>query len=173
MFRWMAPLIAAVGLAWVGIAAEARAEGSEHLQPLAWMVGEWNGKAGEGHILLSTEWCDDGHFLLREFLVVGPDGERVGGTQRIGWDPIKKQIKSWSFDSQGGTGEGYWRQDGDRWIVDSKEVTADGRELNLSAVYTPKDPDAFVFDVSHAAEVADKLPATRIEFTRAKAEDKQ
>ena len=29
-------------------------------------------------------------------------------TQRIGWDPAAKQIRSWEFDSEGGFGEGTW-----------------------------------------------------------------
>ena len=39
------------------------------------------------------------------------------GTQRIGWDPVTGQFKSWVFDSQGGQSEGLWSRDGDRWVI--------------------------------------------------------
>ena len=42
---------------------------------------------------------------------------RSRGTQRIGWDPVAGQFRSWDFDSQGGYSEGLWSRDGDRWII--------------------------------------------------------
>ena len=30
----------------------------------------------------------------------------LSGTQRIGWDPLNRQFKTWIFDSEGGHAEG-------------------------------------------------------------------
>ena len=35
-------------------------------------------------------------------------GAETGRLACIGWDPRKQQLKSWSFDTQGGFGDGYW-----------------------------------------------------------------
>lgn len=152
-------------------ADDAKADPTEHLAALSWLVGEWTGTTGNGTVMLSTEWCDDGHFLLREFLITDNDGNEIGGSQRIGWDAKRKQIKSWSFDSQGGHGEGNWRRDGERWIVDSTEITADGHEVKLSTTYVPKGGDKFLWEVKNAKLPNAQLPAMQIEFTRAKAEE--
>ena len=42
---------------------------------------------------------------------------RADGTQRIGWDPLTKQFKSWVFDANGGYGEGLWMRQGDQWVI--------------------------------------------------------
>ena len=48
-------------------------------------------------------------------------------TQRIGWDPLTKQIKSWVFDSEGGYGDGLWTRKGNQWVIKSTGVLPDGR----------------------------------------------
>jgi len=141
---------------------------NDRLQPLSWILGEWVGRLEEATILVSSHWNEGGNFIVREFLVRSGDHEPVSGTQRIGWDATAGQIKSWTFDSQGGTGEGVWRARGDRWIVQSKEKTADGKVFSATSVYTPGDEDRFVWEVksgSSAAEAA--LPPMRVEFRRA------
>jgi hypothetical protein len=151
--------------------ADANARPADHLAPLSWLVGEWAGATGTSTVLLSTHWCDEGNFLLREFLIRDRDGNEIGGTQRIGWDAKLQRIKSWSFDSQGGHGAGLWRQEGDRWLVDSTEVTADGQEVKLATTYTPQGGDKFVWEVKNAQLSDAELPAMQIEFTRAKTQE--
>jgi hypothetical protein len=137
------------------------------LQPLAWLLGEWAGKTNEAAVLVSTHWSDGGKYLLREFIIRGAGGEVVVGTQRIGWDPIAGRIKSWTFDSQGGMGEGTWQREGDGWIVNSTEVTADGKKSQSSVHYIPSGDGNFVWEVKSANLAGTNLPAGRIEFKRA------
>ena len=157
-----------------GLAAAARADeaakplAADELQPLAWILGEWVGKSEHGAVLVSSRWSDGGNYILREFLLRSDDGQEIGGTQRIGWDPAKKQIKSWSFDSQGGAGEGIWRNDGKHWTVASTETLADGQVVTAKATYTPVDADSFVWEIACSA-LSDEIPTKqRIEFQRAK-----
>jgi hypothetical protein len=141
----------------------------ERLQPLAWLLGEWTGMTDNAVVLVSAHWCDGGAFIERE-IVVRPTGQpEIGGTQRIGWDPIKQQIKCWTFDSQGGSGEGYWRSDGKSWIVESEEVLADGHSSSTTSIFTPQGPDRFIWEVERASVNGEGLPKQRIEFVRAKA----
>jgi hypothetical protein len=58
------------------------------------------------------------------------------GTQRIGWDPLRRQFRSWMFDSEGGFAEGLWSRDGDRWIVKAQGVTRDGQAASGTQIIT-------------------------------------
>ena len=142
-----------------------------HLEPLEWLLGEWVGKTDNGTVLVSSRWSDGGNYIVREFLARSADGEEIGGTQRIGWDATKGQVKSWSFDSQGGTGEGYWQNDSKHWVVESKEVLADGQVVTATATYTPVDRDSFVWEIKCLALPETGEAELRIEFQRAKVDE--
>lgn len=139
----------------------------DHLQPLSWLLGEWVGTAEDATILVSSHWSEGGNFIVREFLIRSDEHEPVSGTQRIGWDATAGKIKSWAFDSQGGTGEGLWSADDEGWRVRSKEKTADGKEFTTTAVYRPVDENRFVWQVRTAQGDEEDLPPLRVEFRRA------
>lgn len=149
-------------------------ESNPKLQPLAWLVGEWAGHANDADVLMSWHWSDGGAYLVGEFAIYRDGQPMAGGSQRVGWDPVAGQIKSWIFDSQGGSGEGQWRADGQHWTVDSKHVTADGEQAKASTTYTPDADGSFVWETAGdwqaAKSPAAKLPAQRIEFHRAAGE---
>jgi uncharacterized protein (TIGR02246 family) len=140
---------------------------SERLQPLEWLNGEWVGATDRGVILVSSRWCDAGHFILREFVERAADGGVTTGSQRIGWDPSIEKIKCWTFDSHGGSAEGIWRQEGDRWIVETTEVMPDGSKAAALSSYTPAGDGRFVWEASRG-KIGDKTVPTRsVEFKRA------
>ena len=62
-------------------------------------------------------WTDNHRFILGQFTVQIAGKPAMTGTQRIGWDPLKKTIRSWVFDSEGGFAEGTWTLDGNKWVV--------------------------------------------------------
>ena len=84
----------------------------------------------------TCEWSDDGNFLLRRFTVKIADKAVMNGVQRIGWDPIRRQIRSWVFDSEGGYVEGTWTRNGDQWLVTSNGFNAKGESAFGVAIYT-------------------------------------
>jgi hypothetical protein len=155
-------------------AAEAQ-QARPELRPLAWLVGEWAGTGGDAAVIMSWDWSDGGQYLVGEYLIYGKDGELAGGTQRLGWDPAAKQIKSWTFNSQGGAGEGRWRRDGDRWTAESAHVAADGKTASSTATYELKEDGQLVWGVkcnwtaSNADGASSGLPTARFEFRRARA----
>ena len=146
---------------------------NERLQPLSWLLGEWVGTAEDAVILLSSQWSGDGKYILRDFLIRRDGHEDISATQRIGWDASAGEIKSWTFDSLGGSGEGHWRRDGDRWIVNSQDVTADGKESKTVTTYAPAADGQFQCEVKGGWDAADGKPAggnltpLRVEFKRA------
>jgi hypothetical protein len=148
-------------------AAPNAASNAEPLAALEWLLGEWTGMTDHAVVLVSADWCDGGAYIERE-IVVRPTGQpEVGGTQRIGWDPVKRRIKCWTFDSQGGSGEGYWRREGKSWIVESEEVLADGQASSTTSIFTPQGADRFVWEVERANVEGASLPKQQIEFVRA------
>ena len=59
-------------------------------------------------VLTSYRWTDNRRFILGQFTVQVAGKPAMTGTQRIGWDPLRKVIRSWVFDSEGGFAEGTW-----------------------------------------------------------------
>ena len=108
----------------------------ERLRELEWLVGDWVEETGGVLITTSVAWSEDGNFLLRSFEVRVAGQSDLKGTQRIGWDPLTGQIKSWVFDSKGGHGEGHWSRNGDRWVIKSTGVHPDGHTTSATQTLT-------------------------------------
>lgn len=140
---------------------------NEHLKPLEFLLGEWVGTTDNAAILVSSHWGGEGNYILREFAFARDGGETVLGTQRIGWDPVGGRIKSWTFDSQGGTGEEVWRRDGQRWLVDTVDVSPDGKQGKTSTVYVPGGEHSYTWEAANAEVAGVKLKPLRVEFHRA------
>ena len=94
----------------------------DRLKELEWLVGEWVNESQEAVVFTTCKWADNGNFLLREFTVKTQGKPVMSGSQRIGWDPVKRQFKSWVFDSEGGFVEAYWTRDGNQWVVKAEGV---------------------------------------------------
>jgi uncharacterized protein (TIGR02246 family) len=140
----------------------------DHLQQLEWLLGEWVATAPDAQIISSARWSDRGTYLLREFLILANDGQAVDGSERIAWDPDTGEIQSWTFDSKGGRGEGRWRRDGDRWVVEATEVLADGTQASTTATYQRQDADRYLWQVTSASVGDMKLSKRQVEYRRAK-----
>jgi uncharacterized protein (TIGR02246 family) len=110
----------------------------EHLQQLAWLAGDWVEESGDSLVAASCGWDESKNFLVSEYTVKVAGQTTMSGAQRIGWDPLTRQIKTWTFDSDGGYGEGYWHRDGDRWLVKLTGVAADGRAGSATQIHTRK-----------------------------------
>ena len=83
----------------------------EQLKPLEWLVGDWavNAKKAE-HVSFSMHchWTENKSFLICMYTAKHLDVVRHG-TEVIGWDAKEKKIRSWTFGSNGGFTEGFWR----------------------------------------------------------------
>jgi uncharacterized protein (TIGR02246 family) len=100
---------------------------ANYLQPLEWMVGEWVSEDNGPTVNLTAKWALDKNFLTHEYVVAGEAGTDIRVVQWIGFDPVNGQIKSWTFDSRGGYGEGLWSREDNTWHVDATGVLQDGR----------------------------------------------
>lgn len=111
------------------------------LQPLEWMVGAWQDESDTATVSSVMRWSPSEAFLIRSYDVIREDEEPFQGQQIIGWDPAAKQIRSWTFNSDGSFGEGVWSKNGAEWIVRKSETLADGRLASGTQVITQIDAD--------------------------------
>jgi uncharacterized protein (TIGR02246 family) len=108
----------------------------ERLKELEWTLGDWIDENSESVIHATCRWSDDKNFLLREFEIQVHGKPMMKVTERIGWDPLTEQIKSWFFDSDGGYGHAYWTRGGNQWRIKSTGVLADGRIATATNLLT-------------------------------------
>jgi uncharacterized protein (TIGR02246 family) len=118
----------------------------EHLRGLEWAVGDWvaESESGEG-ARLSFSWAPHQNFLINTFTTSFKDFMLGEGTQWIGWDPIAKTIRAWTFETSGGFGEATWSRDGDRWISKTAFTHRDGTKTTATNVVTRVDADTIRF----------------------------
>lgn len=99
----------------------------QRLEELAWLVGDWIDESPDSVVHATCKWTEDTHFLTREFAVRVQGKSVMTVSERIGWDPSIRQIRSWVFDSEGGHGSGLWSRNGNQWVIKSTGVLPDGR----------------------------------------------
>lgn len=133
-------------LAAVRESAEIVSSNYDHLKPLEWMIGEWVDQDESTSIYTSSKWSKNKNFIVRKFNVNIEGRIVLSGAQRVGWDPVRKQIKSWTFDSDGGVAEGYWSKQGKRWIIKKVSVLQNGQRASATNIYTLLDKDSFLWE---------------------------
>lgn len=117
----------------------------QQLANLEWMVGSWQEISGDSQIENNCRWTTNQNFLVHSFKVIEGDQVDFEGTQVVGWDPHRKSIRSWIFDSDGGFGVGSWSQDESRWVVRTLSVLPDGRRGSATNIYEQVDENTFRF----------------------------
>ncbi|MGI9178542.1 MAG: hypothetical protein ACR2IT_11890, partial [Pirellulales bacterium] len=114
---------------------------------LDWMVGDWvlsidgQDAGGAPAMEMRVRWDAGGSFLVRDASVPvsggsAPAGETIEVHQRIGWDPLVKRIRGWSFATDGSRGEATWLRDGDSWVALQTAVLPDGRQETSTSIYS-------------------------------------
>lgn len=138
----------------------------DHLQDLAWIVGEWVDESEEAIVTTSCRWSEDSNFLLQDFTVHVMGVPEISGTQRIGYDPLTHTLRSWVFDSQGGFGESLWNWDGEKWVIRSSAVRHDGHIAASINFIIPDTEDAYFWESSHRMTNNEALPDLRVKIVR-------
>ena len=117
----------------------------EQLQPLEWMIGSWVDEEANTRIVTDCEWTKNKNFITRSFAVSIADEIDMSGMQVIGWNAAKKQICSWTFDSDGGVSEATWTQDENRWYIKKSGVTPEGGRATATNIIEKIDDDTIEF----------------------------
>jgi len=138
------------------------------LEELAWLLGEFAGMAENGtKVVVSGTISRDGNYLLREFTITHPDHSRQSFSQRIGWDPLTKALKSWTFDSNGGYHEGLWKQQGESWIVNTNGVSPDGKRSSATNIHSQINDKSFMLESVGATTEGKLGPDMKVQLKRA------
>jgi uncharacterized protein (TIGR02246 family) len=109
----------------------------EYLRQLNWLVGDWIDEDADETVETTFHWDDARNFLLSDFQVKRGKEILTKGTQRLGWDPQKKQIRGWIFDSEGGFANSKWLEMGEGWTVTTSGVTSDGENRSETRTLVP------------------------------------
>ncbi|MBL8818242.1 MAG: SgcJ/EcaC family oxidoreductase [Planctomyces sp.] len=152
----------------MGLVRDVPAEPSarDHLETLAWLVGEWVDESRDSRVHTSCRWSDNENFLLQEISVRQGDLEVMKISQRIGWDPLRKQIKTWVFDSAGGYGESYWTPTETGWLIKATSVNSDGSTASATNHIEPVGIDRFVFQSVDRVSGNEVLEAIQVTVVR-------
>jgi uncharacterized protein (TIGR02246 family) len=135
---------------------------ADRLRGLDWAMGEWAGEAKEGGVeRLSVGWSDNQNFITATFSTTVKNVSVGSATQRIGWDPEAKRIRSWIFDAAGGYGEGSWSQDGKKWVVKTTSILQDGKKAAATYILTPIDADTISLQAKDRSEDGKPVPDTK------------
>src|SRR5579862_3212473 len=132
------------------------------LKALDWLIGEWIDESPDSVVMTSCKWSDNKNFLLSDINIRVRGNDAMHLTQRIGWDPLTKQIKSWLFDSEGGFGESFWTQDGDHWLVKATAVRRDGTTASMTNIYTPTGKDSYTWQTTDRVVAGAVLPPVEV-----------
>ncbi len=113
------------------------------LEELAWLVGTWVDRGEESAVITTVRWTKNRSFLIRRFQVITDGKVSLEGKQVIAWDPVRHQIRSWTFDSAGGFGEAIWLRDQDQWLIKKKFTLPEGKRASALNVITYVDDNTF------------------------------
>lgn len=109
----------------------------EYLRRLSWLVGEWVDEGDGTKVESKFYWDEERNFLLQDYVVRTGDEVVMQGSQRIGWDPQAKQLRSWIFDARGGFGEAEWSVVDDQWISQVRGVGSEGQNVSAKRTLIP------------------------------------
>ncbi len=129
------------------------------LDQLAWLVGNWVDEDESTTVETSIQWTKNNSYLLRSFRSSMDDSETtLSGIQIIAWDPANERIHSWTFDSDGGFGEGAWSQSDTRWTIRATFTLATGERASALHTLTYIDEDSFTWRTTSREIGGELLP---------------
>ncbi|HEY1376924.1 MAG TPA: SgcJ/EcaC family oxidoreductase [Gemmataceae bacterium] len=128
------------------------------LNDIAWLIGTWESTGGDTTARTTYEWAPNKKFIVASYTIT-PKGEQpTAGRQVLGVDPASGNIRSWTFDADGGIGEATWTWDDGRWAIDSDATLADGSDSTALNFLTKTGPDAFTWKSVKRTIEGDDLP---------------
>ena len=138
----------------------------DHLETIAWLVGDWIDESPDGKVRTSCRWSDDKSFLLQDITVHQAEKEVMKISQRIGWDPLRKQFKAWMFDSEGGYGESNWTPTETGWLIKVSSVNTDGTIASATNHIEVTGLDRYLFESADRVSGNEVLPPVRVVVVR-------
>lgn len=130
----------------------------DQLKELDALTGDWHYKDADAEVLTSSKWVANKNFISRRYTVIVDGAVQHEGTQIIGWDPLQRRIRSWTFDSDGSFGEGFVEKNGKGWSIKASGVLPGGQVSTATQIITPVDGDHYTWQVIARSVDGEILP---------------
>ncbi len=114
-------------------ASSPHSDAREHLEKLGWLLGKWE-TASDAKVPATAagSWSPDGNFLLLDYQVSPPDSAAIISSERIAWDPVAKNYRSWTFRGDGGFGQATWVARDSGWMIRYSGTNGDGNPFSAT-----------------------------------------
>jgi uncharacterized protein (TIGR02246 family) len=136
------------------------------LADLGWLVGAWTAQVSDARLEATVRWNEGHTFLLRDTVAKRGDKVLLRGSQRIGRDPLSGELKSWSFESDGGFSETTWTKQRDSWVGQNNGVRPDRRQTSTMIIITFDGKNSYTQESVAGQLDGAPLPDNRVRFTR-------
>lgn len=130
----------------------------DRLKELEWLIGDWVDEDDQAKIVSNFQWTKNRNFIIQVFSLTSGDRIENSGMQVIGWDPGAEKMRSWIFDSSGGSGEGHWSHKGDSWYIQSSGMLPDGKKSTSTNIMTFVNEDSFTWQSINRLVGGELLP---------------
>lgn len=128
------------------------------LQELQWLIGDWVNEGADARVELTFQWSDDTNFILGSYSIKTEAGELLTSTQRIAWDPRQGTFRTWTFDIDGGFGEGVWSKSEQGWQIRSTATTPEGSAAAATLLFTLISENRFTISGRQRTLNGEELP---------------
>jgi uncharacterized protein (TIGR02246 family) len=149
---------------WHVAMIEERGADEDKLEDLGWLVGTWILRAKDRETRMTFSWSEKRTRLVCDFVIREQGRAVTSGRQVIGRDPQRGQLRSWSFDEEGGHGQALWFRDGHAWVQDAIAVLPNGASMASTNIIARVGDDEFTWRsverVVGGERVPDREPAT-------------
>ncbi|MFM8573618.1 MAG: YybH family protein [Pirellula sp.] len=135
----------------------------EALEGLAWIVGEWINESGDTKVHLNYRWDENGNFIVGDINITAGDQVLMKSFQRIAWDASQGKFRSWTFDSDGGFGEGVWNATPNGLVMQNSAVGPDGLRGTATVKLVSDSKDRFTVQGIH--RMSEGMEAPDYEYT--------
>lgn len=116
---------------------------ADRLSSLNWMIGSWSTSSGNAKVTMHADWVGNKNFILCKYVIERPGMQPKIDVQIIGYDPTKKSIVSWNFDSSGGFGNGTWNKQGKEWLIRAAGIEQQGSQTGATNIISLEDENKF------------------------------
>jgi uncharacterized protein (TIGR02246 family) len=134
------------------------------LEELDWLIGSWSAKGKDAEAQTSYEWFGNKTFIKAQFSIREKD-TNVTGMQLIGLDPETNTLRTWTFEADGGFGEGNVSRDGNKWVFSTATALTDRRLMTSSNILIRVDKNTFTWqpiDLTIDGEQIANLPPVKV-----------
>lgn len=145
---------------------EAAAEAGERgMKALQFLVGDWTAEEKTVSVKLNVKLGMGEKFAFMNY-DIKKGKESLNVLQIVGYDPVDGALRSWTFDSRGGFGDGLWVKDGNVWIGDMVGVLPTGQVGSATHSIRVDGPNAITFQSFNREVDGQAVPDHELKYTR-------